>query len=162
MSRIAQHGKDDLDLVAKDWFTHSHSTQIHYRHGISTLTVPSPSVEELEEWYGNAHIVPIVSKTRERFDRLVSEWKASIRPHSMESRLAMHPAYQKMIGMGETALPFMFEMLKVEHDSPSHWFWALASITEQNPVPSESRGRVKEMAKAWMYWGENNGYVKLD
>jgi hypothetical protein len=96
-----------------------------------------------------------------KFDRLTQEWRAAAGVHSSVMKIAMHPAYQQMIGMGATALPFIFARLLSEPDEPDHWFWALASISAENPVPKESRGRIAEMARAWLFWGEEKGYVKL-
>lgn len=97
-----------------------------------------------------------------KFMRLVSEWKAESGAHSSIMKIAMHPSYQKMIGMGREALPLLFERLRIEGEEPDHWFWALASITGENPVPKESRGRIAEMSKAWLNWGHAQGYVNLD
>jgi hypothetical protein len=98
----------------------------------------------------------------ERFNGLVSEWKASIRGQSLAAQIAMHPSYQSMIGMGDEALRFILKRLNDEQGKTGHWFWALAAITEENPVPKESRGNISEMARAWLNWGSERGYVKLD
>ena len=97
-----------------------------------------------------------------KFRRLTKAWQDDSGVHSSTLKVAMHPAYQQMIGMGPEALPFLFEQLRSEGDEPNHWFWALAAITAENPVPKESRGRISEMAKAWLKWGRERGYVKLD
>lgn len=96
-----------------------------------------------------------------KFNRLIQEWKAGAGVHSSVAKIAMHPAYQQMIGMGAAALPFIFSRLISEEDEPDHWFWALASISAENPVPKESRGRIVEMAAAWLSWGKDKGYVRL-
>jgi hypothetical protein len=99
----------------------------------------------------------------QRFNRLVAEWKSSVKKaRSLEMKIAMHQSYQRMIGMGDLALPFILERLKVEPENSSHWFWALSSIAEENPVPKEARGKLREMTKAWLKWGSEKGYVKLD
>jgi len=96
-----------------------------------------------------------------KFNRLVEEWKAAAGVHSSVIKIVMHPAYQQMIGMGSTALPFIFARLIAEPGEPDHWFSALAAISAENPVPKESRGRIKEMADAWLAWGKEKGYVRL-
>ena len=40
-----------------------------------------------------------------KFLRLRDEWKSQRGPHSATAQLAMHPAYQKIIGMGPEAMP---------------------------------------------------------
>jgi hypothetical protein len=49
------------------------------------------------------------------------------------------------------AVPLILDGLRRE---PDHWFWALEAITDENPVPAEAAGKVREMAKAWIDWGQ--------
>jgi len=70
--------------------------------------------------------------------------------------MAMLPSYQRIIGMGLAAVPLLLEELSRE---PDHWFWALEAITEENPVPREAAGNVPLMAKAWVEWGKQHGFV---
>lgn len=62
--------------------------------------------------------------------------------------------YQRIIGMGPSVVPLILEELSRE---PDQWFWALESITEENPVPSEARGSVPQMTEAWLQWGRQQG-----
>ena len=94
--------------------------------------------------------------TAERFDELTREWKEKKRFLSSVSQIAMLPSYQQIIGMGSVALPFIFRELQNE---PDHWFWALASITGENPVPPDQRGRIGLMTQAWLNWGRSKGYL---
>jgi len=48
---------------------------------------------------------------------------------------------------------------EVEHNL-DHWFWALRAITGADPVPVESRGKLKEMAQAWLAWGRTYGFTR--
>jgi hypothetical protein len=83
------------------------------------------------------------------FHRLMNEWRAAKGVGSTVAKIAMHPAYQQIIGMGERALPLIFRELERE---PDHWFWALQAITGEDPVPPSARGRIAEMARAWLHW----------
>lgn len=67
----------------------------------------------------------------------------------------MHPAYQRIIGMGDAAVPLILQELE---RSPDHWFWALNAITGADPVPESRRGVMSEMVKAWLEWGVQHGY----
>ena len=67
----------------------------------------------------------------------------------------MHPAYQRIIGMGESAIPLLLEELDAR---PDHWAWALRAITGVDPVPDASRGKLRPTADAWVKWGRDNGY----
>jgi hypothetical protein len=74
---------------------------------------------------------------RERFQRLAAEWKEQSRYLSNTAQMALLNPYQRIIGMGPSVVPLILEELRRE---PDHWFWALESITEANPVPPEAMG----------------------
>lgn len=91
-----------------------------------------------------------------RFFSLKKEWKNSTAHLSSVTEIAMHPAYQQIIGMGPVAIPLILEeMRKVA----GHWFWALRAITGEDPVLLEHRGRVKLMTEDWLKWGKKQGYI---
>jgi len=52
------------------------------------------------------------------------------------------------------ALPLILRELDLELD---HWFTALKSISGEDPVPPESRGRLKEMRQHWIAWAGRKG-----
>ena len=54
---------------------------------------------------------------RERFDRLATQWRIESRSMSNVVQMAMLQSYQNIIGMGESALPFLLEDLRRK---PSH------------------------------------------
>jgi len=93
---------------------------------------------------------------RERFERLVAEWKGQSRYLSNTAQMAMLRPYQRIIGMGAPAVPLILEELQRE---PDQWFWALEAITEQNPVTPEAAGKVDNMAHAWIQWGKEGGFI---
>jgi len=92
----------------------------------------------------------------ERFRELLRHWKADVGPLSSATEMAMHPAYQQIIGLGNEAVPLLLRELKKE---PDHWFWALKAITGVDPVEPIQRGRVKEMAGAWLRWGKEQELI---
>ena len=92
---------------------------------------------------------------RETFKRLADEWERDCPRGADVRRMTQHPAYQRIIAMGEPAVPWLLQRLA---EKPSHWFVALNAITGARPVPPESRGRIKEMTQAWLAWGCQNGY----
>jgi hypothetical protein len=91
-----------------------------------------------------------------RFDRLASEWREACMLLSSTTAKSMHPAYQQIIGLGPTALPLILKELA---DRPSHWFWALKSITGEDPVPPSDAGNIPRMTEAWLRWGHEHGYL---
>ncbi|MEG3843211.1 hypothetical protein [Microcoleus sp. herbarium14] len=89
------------------------------------------------------------------FLELAEQWRRETGMMSLVTKMSMHPAYQRIIGMGQAVVPLILRELEQE---PDHWFWALQAITGANPVKSEQRGRLKQMAQAWIEWGRENGY----
>jgi len=97
------------------------------------------------------------------FQDLVSQWRKERNPlSSLAWNNVRNPSYQRIIGMGKLALPFILRELRRElrQGEPDDWFPALWAITGDNPVPPDSQGKVREMAKAWIKWGLRNGYTK--
>ena len=92
-----------------------------------------------------------------RFFRLKQEWEEVTAMLSSIAEIAMHSAYQQIIGMGSIAIPFIIRELE---NRPAHWFWALKSITGEDPVPPEKRGRIGDMAKSWLIWEREHDYIK--
>jgi hypothetical protein len=90
-----------------------------------------------------------------KFFRLRDEWKAQRGHESSTMKTVMLPAYQKIIGMGPDAVPLLLRELEANIDN---WFWALMAITEEDPVPDETRGDGGAMAQAWLEWGKGKGY----
>ena len=89
------------------------------------------------------------------FNRLAEEWHEETRMLSLVTQKSMHPAYQRIIGMGQPVVPLILRDLE---QKPDHWFWALRAITGANPVKSDMVGRMKLMAQAWIQWGKEHGY----
>jgi|MudIll2142460700_1097286.scaffolds.fasta_scaffold04144_2 hypothetical protein len=91
-----------------------------------------------------------------RFSMLRAEWEADTAHLSSVTEIAMHPAYQQIIGMGPIAIPLILSAMKKK---PDHWFWALRSITGEDPILNENRGQIPQMTKAWLNWGVEQGYI---
>ena len=89
------------------------------------------------------------------FEALASEWKEQVGGSSFVAEKTRHPAYQKIIEMGQVVVPFLLRELE---QKPTHWFEALKAITGANPIQPEQRGRTKQMAQAWLNWGREQGY----
>ena len=88
--------------------------------------------------------------TRE-LQRLRDEWQRDTKHISLADRIAMHPAYQRIIGHGVSALSFIEKDMK---HRPGHWFWALTAITGVNPVKPEHKGQMRAMTQDWLDWLE--------
>lgn len=117
------------------------------------LSTPNP------KWYILATIFsyPILetAEIEATFLELAEQWRRETGMMSLVTKMSMHPAYQRIIGMGQAVVPPILRELEQE---PDRGFWALQAITGANPVKSEQRGRLKQMAEAWIQWGRENGY----
>ena len=98
---------------------------------------------------------PTYTTVENEFYNLAEQWKQECPRGADVQEMAMHPSYQRIIGMGPNVVPLLLKELECE---PEHLFWALHSITGVNPVPPEGEGKLKEMAEAWIDWGKKQGY----
>ena len=73
---------------------------------------------------------------------------------SIVEQKAVHPAYQRIIGMGKQALPFIFRELQ---QKGGHWIWALRAITREDPTTPEDNSQ--QTIAAWLEWGRKEGYL---
>lgn len=94
--------------------------------------------------------------TQKTFKELAERWCQETKYTSSAHDLVLHPAYQRIIGLGPDVIPFVLEELR---DNGGHWFWALQSLTGDNPVSEVDVGRYKKMRDAWLTWGVNNSYI---
>jgi hypothetical protein len=90
----------------------------------------------------------------ERFSRLVDTWRRDTRRLSSVTQMALHPAYQKIIGMGWAAVPLI---LREMQERGGHWLWALHAITDEDPAPEGAT--FHEAVQAWLEWGRARNYL---
>ena len=90
-----------------------------------------------------------------KFFRLRDEWKHNCGHYSSSAKLAHHPTYLKIIGMGPPVVPLLLRELE---NDPDMWFVALRSLTECDQVPEEIKGNVAAMAAAWLKWAKEQEY----
>jgi len=89
------------------------------------------------------------------FDELTKKWIFETQFCSSVDRIVMHPAYQRIIGIGPKAVPLILRRMRKE---PHLWFWALYSITGDDPVSEELLGDIDAMTNAWLEWGRKRDY----
>jgi hypothetical protein len=90
----------------------------------------------------------------ERFERLVSVWEEETMFSSSTTEIAMHWAYQQIIGMGPAILPLI---LRYFAGHGGHWHWALVALTGENPAAGTASPQ--EAADAWVKWGKAEGLL---
>lgn len=91
-----------------------------------------------------------------KFYTLAKQWENEVAGMSSTSKMSQHPYYQEIINMGTKIVPLLLLELK---KNPLYWLTALSTITGENPIEPAQRGRVKQMASAWIEWGKNKGYA---
>ena len=107
------------------------------------------------------HLSAITSKTVTtsadwvRFQLLARKWQRDTGHLSSISAICMDISYQKIIGMGAPAVPFIIRCLQLEGDNPQYWFWALKILTDSDPVPVSDRGNIIKMAQHWIGWAKS-------
>ena len=99
-----------------------------------------------------------VEEIEHKFARLAEQWYEETLFSSDYLEKILHPAYQRIIGLGRKAIPLILNELQ---DMPNDWFWALRALTEEgeDPVTPEYAGQPEEMAKAWLNWGRENQII---
>jgi mRNA interferase MazF len=75
------------------------------------------------------------------FIALVNQWITETHGVSSTNQMCMHTAYQQIIGMGEPVIPLLLRELE---EKSGRWFWALKSISREDPVPPEYRGNTEK------------------
>jgi len=92
----------------------------------------------------------------QEFLTLAENWRNDTAVLSSITMKSMHPAYQRIIGMGSTVVPLILRELERE---PDDWFWALNAITGEDPIPPEDAGYIDKMAEAWLNLGRERGWI---
>ena len=89
------------------------------------------------------------------FRILVEQWKSETGTSSLVQHQVQHPAYQRIIGMGQQAVPLI---LREMQRRPDHWFWALHAVTGEQPASSGAT--FAEATEAWLAWGRTRGLIR--
>jgi hypothetical protein len=89
------------------------------------------------------------------FRRLAEEWKSETAPLSSIRLKKEHPAYRRLVALGEPAIPLILADLARQ---PSHLFWALRDITNVNPADPGVAKDFRDVIRCWIEWGQAQGY----
>ncbi len=94
----------------------------------------------------------------EMFEKLLKEWDRDTAFQSSYNVIQEHPNNQKIIDLGNRAIPLLLEKIHKSPDMKCHI--ALRSITGVKlNVPKEHIGKTKEIARLWFEWGKEKGYL---
>jgi len=94
---------------------------------------------------------------KQRFNRLVSEWRDQTINLSSIQEMIAHSAYQEIISMGKDVVPLILEEMRRK---PEFLFYALRKLTGENPVKKADRGNVSAMTQSWLDWGVEKRLIK--
>ena len=90
---------------------------------------------------------------RQRFDHLARQWLSDTRYSSSSRQMKDHPAFDVLVGMGPIAVEEIILRMK-RGQLYQNWFLLLKALAGEDPVPTQYRGVVPEMAQAWIAWAE--------
>ena len=94
---------------------------------------------------------------KSEFENLVQVWKKATQHYSFIRQKIVHPAYLRIVGMGEKAIPLILEELR-ERPSAS-WFPALEAISGNNAA--QTAKNIDEAVQSWLNWGKQQSYLKV-
>lgn len=92
---------------------------------------------------------------RDRFQRWSSQVELDTQYLSSMQDVAMHPAYQRVIGLGLEVMPYLLESLK---ENPGRWIWAVNAIAGEDAA--EGCESFEEAKECWLAWGRRFGYTE--
>jgi len=104
----------------------------------------------------NLKTAPGVDDLEDLFRSHAEAWKKETLTSSSLANVAMHPSYQRIIGLGPQVVPLILQDLR---DFGGPWFWALRALTGENPVPPEHRGKISLMTEDWLQWGRERDHL---
>jgi hypothetical protein len=115
----------------------------HEQSRAQWVSAPSPSLVE-----------PEPPPARKTFEGLADLWERETGPYAFLYEKAMHWAYQRIIGLGPQAIPWILRRLA---ERSGHWFWALESLTGEDPAAGLET--MAEAREAWLAWGRRQYYL---
>jgi hypothetical protein len=95
-------------------------------------------------------------KTAELFGALADWWHEATDFLSSPSEKLQHPAYQRIVALGEEMVPHIIADMQ---GRGGDWYDALREITDTDPVRPENVGRVPDMDNDWLEWARGRGYA---
>src|SRR5262245_53355685 len=93
---------------------------------------------------------------QETFAQLRDDWRRHTGHLSSITARVLHPAYQRIIGLGMRALPLLLAELQ---ECPAQWTWALRAISGEDPVPPSDCGTLRKERDAWLAWGRERQLI---
>ena len=150
-------------------FRHAVLKGSSYHQWFTSPDKPNSWITNAERWEGASRggpdYLPVNAKAiearirsewiRDEFETLSKVWQRDTKHLSLVSKKIAHPAYLRIIGMGQPAIPLILDALRLK---PTHWFAALRAIA--NTDPSEINDSPFQAREAWLNWGTMEGYTE--
>lgn len=92
---------------------------------------------------------------RTNFQRRLTEWRAETYYQSSVAEKMDHPAFKRIVEIGERAVPWIIAELKVR---PDFLFMALHLIKKFDPTPEAAKGKPQKLIEAWLQWAEHQNF----
>ena len=97
---------------------------------------------------------PVPSPLEQEFNERAERWERETGIHSSPVIRFMHKDYQSIMAKGTQVIPLILVRMKKK---PDDWFWALKYITDEDPAANADG--FDAAVRAWLKWGEDNGYI---
>lgn len=118
--------------------------------------MPVPTARTVAPLLNRAAVLRLqAAQLRPEFSRLEAQWRRETQHFSQISKKILHPAYFRIIGMGEGVVPLLLESLR---DRPAHWFAALKATAGVDPVPEGANPSAAR--DVWLEWGTKHGLLQ--
>lgn len=115
----------------------------------SVLGMPVEVEIPQEEIYEAPEEIPLENPIEEVVKSLL---KLNVPPQE----LLNHPQFKALLSFDASAIP---ELVKHLSSGKVFIFIALKKITEEDPVPKDKKGNIKEMISIWTQWAKENGLI---
>ena len=99
---------------------------------------------------------------KRRFDALRREWERDTMLVSNAATVLSHPAFMKVIALGDSVVPAILEFIESHPKESLFWTIALQTIVDDDPVPVEERSNPSKRRARWIEWGRRHGRTRPD
>ena len=162
--QMEEQNSPEESVYPRDWISHK---KPRVRFDLAGYTLSTPEPQPLPDVIRYIHAlsekqVTLLERIGQyshadeiKFGRLAEEWERATIFLSSLTKIVLHPAYQRIIGMGPAAIPLILREMKKK---PGHWLWALDALTN-GESPASGSQNLMEATEAWLRWGESRGYL---
>ena len=91
-----------------------------------------------------------------KFQILAKKWEEATKYFSFSRQQTANEYYQQIIAIGKPVVPILLLDLQKTN---RHWFFALRSITGEDPVLETHEGNIQLMVNDWITWGKKRKLI---